>query len=176
MKCINCGTELPDGSTVCFECGAPQNNPIANNTNSYANPTPAQEAPRQAAPEQPTMNSAPQRKCTNCGAPLPNDATVCFSCGAPQQAPGMNPNPAANPAQTAPTGKSKSKVLAAVLAFLWGAYGIDQFYLGFVQTGVLRIVATVVTCGIGGVIWGIVDCVRIATGTINKDASGNPIL
>ena len=62
-----------------------------------------------------------------------------------------------------------------LLAVLFGSYGIDQFYLGFVKRGVARIVVTTVTCGTGGLIWGIIDCVRIAKGIINVDAHGNPI-
>ena len=163
MKCTNCGAELPEGSTVCFECGAPQQAPSTTTTQNTTFQSPA------------TNVNAPQKsKCHNCGAALPEGATVCFECGSPQNV--VRTNNGTVTTQAPATGKPKSKILAAILAFLWGAYGIDQFYLGFTKTGIIRIVVSVVTCCVGGVIWGIVDCIRIATGSINVDAKGNPIV
>lgn len=178
MKCTNCGADLPQGSTVCFECGAPQQTTPTNSENS----TPAQPYANQAnTPNQPyapnQFNNAPQgNRCRTCGAVLPDGATVCFQCGAPQNV--VNNGPAYNQAPNGVPmpGAHKSKVGAALLAFFFGAYGVDQFYLGYVKTGVIRLVVSAVTCGTGGVIWGIVDCVRIATGSIAVDAKGNPII
>ena len=168
MKCTNCGAELPEGSTVCFECGAPQQSPAATPT------------PDTTAQNSTPVNTAPTVKCINCGAEIAEGSTVCFECGAPQNV--AKTTPTATPTQTPNAtpvtnmGKAKSKVLAAILAILWGSYGIDQFYLGYVKKGFIRIIVTVVTCFIGGVIWGIVDGVKILNGTINTDANGNPII
>lgn len=166
MKCTNCGAELPEGSTVCFECGAPQQAPSTTTTPNTTTQSPATN--NVYAPEK------GKNKCKNCGADLPDGATVCFECGSPQNV--VKSDNGTVTAQVPATGTTKSKVLAAILAFFFGCYGIDQFYLGFVKTGIIRIVVTFVTCSIGGVIWGIVDCVRIATGSIKVDAKGNPII
>ena len=51
------------------------------------------------------------------------------------------------------------KVVAGVLAILLGGLGAHKFYLGYKGTGVLQLVISVVTCGLGafiGVIEGIV--------------------
>lgn len=166
MKCTNCGAELIEGSTVCFECGAPQQAPTTTNTSDTIKQSPM------------TNNAyAPEKgknKCKNCGTDLPDGATVCFECGSPQNV--VKSDNGFVPAQVPKTGKTKSKVVAAILAFFLGCYGIDQFYLGFVTTGIIRIVVTFLTSGIGGIIWGILDCVRIATGSIKVDAKGNPII
>ena len=160
MKCVNCGAELPDGSTVCFECGAPQNAPA-----------PAQETPVTPAPA--PAPAQEKKKCTSCGAELPDGATVCFECGAPQN---VAAAPAGNAQRPVAPVYAKSKVVAALLAFFFGCYGVDQFYLGYMKKGVLRIVLTFVTFGVASVIWGIIDCVRILVGQITVDAKGNPLI
>ncbi len=164
MKCTNCGAELPEGSTVCFECGAAQQA-------QSATPNPNTTAQTSSTT---TVNVPQKIKCKNCGAELSEGATVCFECGSPQNV--VRTNNGNVTAQAPAMGKPKSKILAAVLCFLWGAYGIDQFYLGYTKTGIIRIVVSVVTCCVGGVIWGIVDGIRILTGAINVDAKGNPII
>lgn len=50
-----------------------------------------------------------------------------------------------------PAGAEK-KVLCGVLGILLGALGVHRFVLGDTKGGILRIVITVVTCGIGSVI------------------------
>jgi TM2 domain-containing membrane protein YozV len=44
------------------------------------------------------------------------------------------------------------KVLAGVLGILLGALGIHRFVLGDTSGGIWRIVISVVTCGVGGII------------------------
>ena len=68
----------------------------------------------------------------------------------------------------------KSKVVAILLAFFFGAVGVHRFYLGHIGTGVAMLLLVVCTCGIGGIItsiWALVDLIMIATGGL-KDASG----
>lgn len=68
----------------------------------------------------------------------------------------------------------KSKLVAGLLGILLGGWGIHQFYLGDVKAGIIRIVVSLVTCGIGG-IWGFIEGIMILTGKIDKDAQGNPL-
>lgn len=52
--------------------------------------------------------------CRGCGKEIHNTAISCPACGAPQRA----------------AGGGKNKVVAALLAFFLGAFGIHRFYLG----------------------------------------------
>lgn len=45
---------------------------------------------------------------------------------------------------------AEKKVIAGILGILLGAFGVHRFYLGDMMGGILRIVITIVTCGIGG--------------------------
>jgi TM2 domain-containing membrane protein YozV len=44
------------------------------------------------------------------------------------------------------------KIIAGVLAILFGYLGIHKFVLGYTQEGIVQLVIGVVTCGIGGII------------------------
>ena len=48
--------------------------------------------------------------------------------------------------------QENKKVVAGIFALLLGSLGIHKFYLGYTQEGVIQIVISVVTCGIGGII------------------------
>jgi len=53
--------------------------------------------------------------------------------------------------QATHNGENK-KMLAGILAIVIGSLGIHKFILGYTQEGIIQIVITVVTCGIGGII------------------------
>lgn len=46
----------------------------------------------------------------------------------------------------------KNKVVAGVLGLLLGGFGIHHFYLGSMMAGVICLVATLVTCGLGSLL------------------------
>ena len=71
--------------------------------------------------------------------------------------------------------KNKSKVVAVLLAFFLGSLGIDQFYLGYTKRGVWRIVLTFLSCGIISGIWSLIDCFRIASGSLPLDPGVKPV-
>lgn len=52
------------------------------------------------------------------------------------------------------------KIVAGVLAILLGGLGIHKFYLGYQKTGIIMLVVTLVTCGFGGAIMGIIGIVE----------------
>ncbi len=54
----------------------------------------------------------------------------------------------------------KSKVVAGILGILLGSFGAGRFYIGDVKTGVLQLVVSIVTCGLGG-LWGVIDGILI---------------
>ena len=68
----------------------------------------------------------------------------------------------------------KSKMAAGLLGIFLGAWGVPQFYLGDTKKGIIRIVVSLVTCGIGG-IWGFIEGIMILCGKITTDAQGNPL-
>ena len=50
-----------------------------------------------------------------------------------------------------PAGAEK-KVVAGIFGILLGGLGIHKFYLGYTKEGIIQLVITVVTCGIGSLI------------------------
>jgi TM2 domain-containing membrane protein YozV len=63
----------------------------------------------------------------------------------------------------------KSKIVAGLLQ-IFLPFGIGRFYIGDNTIGVLQLIVTVITCGIGG-LWGIIDGI-IMLATDSKDANG----
>lgn len=67
----------------------------------------------------------------------------------------------------------KSKIVAGILQILLGGLGIGRFYMGHTKIGVIQLVVTLVTCGVGA-IWGIVDGVLILVKG-GVDGQGRPL-
>ena len=63
--------------------------------------------------------------------------------------------------------------MAGLLGILLGPIGVGRFYLGYTAIGVLQIVVTICTCGLGG-LWGFIDGILILCGTVN-DPEGLPL-
>lgn len=68
----------------------------------------------------------------------------------------------------------KSKMVAGLLGLFLGAYGIHNFYLGNTKKGIIQIVVTIVTCGIGG-LWGFIEGIMILCGKVTTDFNGVPL-
>jgi TM2 domain-containing membrane protein YozV len=49
-------------------------------------------------------------------------------------------------------GRGKQKMVAGILGILLGGLGVHHFYLGSTMAGVIEIIATFVTCGVGGLL------------------------
>ncbi len=92
--------------------------------------------------------------CPNCGANTNEHQIACIKCGCP-----LNAAAGERSGQKRKSKKTaKSKVTAGVLAILLGMFGVHQFYLGNVGSGILRNVITFVGtifCAIGFVVTGI---------------------
>ncbi|MFT4010808.1 MAG: TM2 domain-containing protein [Nocardioidaceae bacterium] len=63
----------------------------------------------------------------------------------------------------------KSKIVAGILQILL-PFGIGRFYIGDTSTGVIQLVVTLVTCGIGS-LWSVIDGIIMLV-TDSKDAHG----
>ena len=70
----------------------------------------------------------------------------------------------------------KSKVVAGLLQLLGllGLVGIGRIYLGYTGLGIAQLVVGLITCGIGAVVWGIIDAVLILTDKV-RDPEGRPL-
>ena len=69
----------------------------------------------------------------------------------------------------------KSRIAAGIMAILLGMYGIHSFYLGNTSRGLLQLLVSLLTCGVGAIvieIWGILDGIKLLEGRINTDANG----
>lgn len=66
----------------------------------------------------------------------------------------------------------KSKIIAGVLQLVI-PLGIGRMYMGDVRTGVIQLVVTIVTCGIGA-LWPFIDGIMILVGD-PKDEFGRPL-
>ena len=56
------------------------------------------------------------------------------------------------------------KTTAGILGILLGAYGVHKFYLGYTNAGIIQLVLTIFTCGIGGIV-GLVEGIIYLTKT-----------
>lgn len=102
--------------------------------------------------------------CGNCGAQVQPGAVVCMNCGfsLTQQNAAVDPS------------AQKSKMTAGLLGIFLGGFGVHNFYLGYTGKAIAQIALTILCLGVGG-IWGLIEGILILTGSINKDAKGNPL-
>ncbi|MDF2825477.1 MAG: putative rane protein [Mycobacterium sp.] len=70
----------------------------------------------------------------------------------------------------------KSKLVAGLLQLLglFGLVGVGRMYAGYIGLGITQLIVGLVTCGIGAVIWGIIDAVLILTDRV-RDPQGRPL-
>jgi TM2 domain-containing membrane protein YozV len=64
----------------------------------------------------------------------------------------------------------KSKIVAGLLQILL-PFGIGRFYIGDTKTGVLQLIVSVLTCGIGG-LWSLIDGILMLVHDDTKDSNG----
>lgn len=44
---------------------------------------------------------------------------------------------------------SQAKVLAGICGILFGAFGVHKFVLGYIKSGIIMLLVTLISCGIG---------------------------
>ena len=70
---------------------------------------------------------------------------------------------------------SEKKIVAGILGILLGGLGIHKFYLGYTKEGIIQIVVTIVTCGLGslvGLIEGIIYLTKSDEDFVNTYITG----
>ena len=102
------------------------------------------------------------RYCTKCGAVNDDTAPYCVNCQSPltpvsgyQPMQSVNQNVSGAMADWKSMGADK-KIVAGICGILLGAWGVHKFILGYTTEGIIQIVITLLTCGIGGIV-GIVE-------------------
>ena len=73
------------------------------------------------------------------------------------------PSPPPPPPGYEPSGPaydSSKKVLAGIMGILFGGLGIHKFVLGYTTPGVIMLVVTVLTCGFGGFVMGVIGLIE----------------
>jgi TM2 domain-containing membrane protein YozV len=97
--------------------------------------------------------------CLNCGFKKGKGNQFCPSCGVevlPEQDMCVKCGVLLKKEEQTETKSKKSKLVAGLLGILLGPLGVGRFYLGYTAIGVLQIVVTICTCGLGG-LWGFID-------------------
>jgi hypothetical protein len=104
---------------------------------------------------------AGRKYCQECSAETDVMAVVCTKCGMRLAGGGSE-------------GAVKSRLAAGLLGVFLGGWGVHRFYLGYTGIGILQIIVTLVTCGIGS-LWGFIEGILILAGTMDTDAEGRPL-
>ena len=88
--------------------------------------------------------------CPNCGAAVSTAQVVCVKCGVALK----------HSATLSGCDGKKDKAVAGLLAIFLGALGIHEFYLGNNTSAIIRLAITILTCGWGGAILGIISLIE----------------
>ncbi|MBI3880082.1 MAG: NINE protein [Verrucomicrobia bacterium] len=70
-----------------------------------------------------------------------------------------SPPPAVPPAATA-AGRSSNRIAAGVCGILLGPFGVHKFILGYTTTGVIMLLVSLLTCGIGAPVMHIIGIIE----------------
>ena len=105
------------------------------------------------------------RYCTKCGATNDENAQYCNTCQTPlasvsgdyqpaSGSGGYQPMQSVNPGQMTDwkaMGGDK-KIIAGITGIMLGGFGVHKFILGYTTEGIIQIVITFVTCGVGSIV------------------------
>lgn len=76
----------------------------------------------------------------------------------------------------------KSRIAAALLAFLFGTFGVHNFYLGYTGKGIAQLLLStigIILCGLGPIItfiWCIYEGIQLLKDTVPTDGHGIPFI
>lgn len=140
--------------------------------------------------------------CKNCGKQIEDGKDLCDACAEaerntttveseiPEQVYSSNEGPIKTNNTSSSSNSStvnsnsttnpelKSKMAAGLFGIFLGSFGVHNFYLGYTGKAVAQLLISLLTCGAGAAIsgiWGLIEGILILTGSIDKDAQGNPL-
>ena len=121
--------------------------------------------------EQTQWPQSDEMYCPSCGKVIKRLAELCPHCG-------VRPDRLTSPTDISSTDiteySHRSRVAAGILGLLLGPFGVHRFYLGYTGIGIIQIIVSIFTAGIGG-LWGFIEGIIIIAGGDWKDADGKPI-
>lgn len=91
-----------------------------------------------------------EKFCPNCGKERSPLQSICLGCGIEFK------SFLTSMAGVTSGSKNKDWLVAVLLSYFAGSFGIDRFYLGYTTLGIIKLL----TCG-GCGIWTIIDCILI---------------
>jgi TM2 domain-containing membrane protein YozV len=103
--------------------------------------------------------------CSCCGSIIKRQAEICVNCGV---------RVSTQPLAVGVVTSDKSRLAAGLLGILLGGIGVHRFYLGNIGIGIIQIIVTIITLGIGS-LWGFIEGIIIIAGANWKDAEGMPL-
>ena len=148
MYCSNCAAIIKKQAETCVKCGAQVRS---------TSQTPEKEAAEPGLDEM---------YCSSCGSIIKRQAEICVKCGVRVSG--------GTPASTVTVFSDKSRLTAGILGILLGSIGVHRFYLGNIGIGILQIIVSIISLGIGA-IWGFIEGIIIIAGGNWKDAQGRPL-
>ncbi|MGM9646319.1 MAG: zinc-ribbon domain and TM2 domain-containing protein [Eubacteriales bacterium] len=157
MFCRYCGAKLEDGDLFCQNCGSPTSEKKQSGEQEATDPEKdrhvndsAQSGEKNAGNENSAQNKAANQQTS-------------------QAAQSAVPNP-----------QAKSKLAAGLLGIFLGYLGVHNFYLGYVGRGLVQLLVSLLTFGIGVLpmtIWSLIEGIFYLTGKTGytADAKGIPL-
>jgi TM2 domain-containing membrane protein YozV len=67
------------------------------------------------------------------------------------------------------------KIAAGICGILLGAFGIHKFVLGYTQEGLIMLLVTLLTCGFGGFVMGVIGLIEGIIYLTKSDSEFNTI-
>lgn len=103
--------------------------------------------------------------CPTCGAQNDATAQACYNCHTPLVAAQsgyqpIQPTYAAPPARNWQEMGADKKLAAGLTGILLGGFGVHKFILGYQTEGLIMLLVTVLTCGMAGMITGVIGIVE----------------
>lgn len=97
------------------------------------------------------MTNGATEYCFACGAPVDARAEICVHCGVRRKG---------APSGYASSQTNSTKMAAGLCAIFFGGLGVHKFVLGITTPAIIMLVITVATCGIGGIVTGVIGLVE----------------
>jgi TM2 domain-containing membrane protein YozV len=99
-------------------------------------------------------------ECKSCGAQIADESTQCPYCQAAVTRTTVPPTGASVPSGLTANKPPPSKIAAGLCGVLLGWLGIHKFILGYQKAGIIMLCISVLTCGYGGIIVGLIGLIE----------------
>ena len=178
MLCPNCAATLSATAKFCSNCGtsvstAQSSSPYAAAAAAEPSPYQAQTSQQAAEPERSPFEKGykqgyawatgdnPQAQQSSWADPFQQNSQTTEQPSSPYSQPTYAQPTYAQPA-TPVYGESQAKnhIVAGVLAILLGTLGVHKFYLGYSKEGIIMLLVTLLTFGIGAGVMAIIGLIE----------------